>query len=671
MTRYPIDTECYPNFWLFGALIGGKAEQVYCYGPGSRLSPQAIKWMVDFLAAFPVATFNGLKYDYWMICAAAAGYTVEQLKMVNDKLIVPHGAPRPRPWDWGIPRVQMPDHIDVMEVIPGAGGQKYKAGIIHYKTMRDLPYSPSTYLSPDQARNVAEYNGNDLGQLDALQHAVAPQIALRERLSAQYVIDVRSKSDAQVAEAILVRRCELALDRNISKREPDWDIAFRYEPPAYINYTSQPLRDVLEIAASEVFRLAASGAVALPKRLEGATVTIGNSTYRLGIGGLHSSESRAAHVADADTVLMDIDVESYYPSLILNSGKYPHALGEQFAIEYAGIKAERLAAKHKAGELEAAGDHSSDAWLEADTLNSGGKIMINGTFGKTGSIWSPLFAPEMLIQTTLTGQLSLLMLIERMEAVGVSVVSANTDGIVIKCKRDKLPAADLVIRGWEAATNLNMERNEYAAIYSRDVNSYIAIKANGKVKRKGEYAQANLIMKKAPDCEICADACAEYLAHGVPVELTVTMCDDIRKFVKIQNVSGGAVKMWGDGPRKDAKVRDMIPVLERFGWRKQGRGWYMPGPYAPDVLSAAQAYARCYEPQREEPLGKVIRWYYGTDTPGPIKYGPDSARPGALVSESWGAAPCMELPDTLPANIDYARYIARAKKMLRDCGAIV
>ncbi|KKS65278.1 MAG: hypothetical protein UV34_C0020G0001, partial [Parcubacteria group bacterium GW2011_GWB1_42_6] len=42
-----------------------------------------------------------------------------------------------------------------------------------------------------------------------------------------------------------------------------------------------------------------------------------------------------------------------------------------------------------------------------------------------------------MIQVTITGQLALLMLIERLELCGVPVISANTDGLVVECPRDR------------------------------------------------------------------------------------------------------------------------------------------------------------------------------------------------------------------------------------------
>jgi hypothetical protein len=274
----------------------------------------------------------------------------------------------------------------------------------------------------------------------------------------------------------------------------------------------------------------------------------------------------------------------------------------------------------------------------------------------------------MLIQTTVTGQLALLMLIEWHELNGIPVVSANTDGIVIACPRHLIPVSDALIKEWERRTGLEMETSEYAAIYSRDVNNYFAVKTSGEVKRKGEYSKAGLVEKKNPDVEICSDAVADYLSKGTPIIYTLAACRDIRKFVTVRMVAGGAVKLWGEGPRKDAKVRDMEPVIEAHGWRKVGRKWHIPdernGVNLPPV-DARSAYESCFDPQRPEFLGKVIRWYYSAAAPGPIIYNTN----GNTVSLSYGAKPCMVLPDELPTDIDYAWYIANCESILKDIGA--
>ena len=103
----------------------------------------------------------------------------------------------------------------------------------------------------------------------------------------------------------------------------------------------------------------------------------------------------------------------------------------------------------------------------------------------------------------------------------------------------------------------------------------------------------------------------------------------------------------------------MEPVLIANGWVKQGRKWTRG-----EILTdAATAYRSCFEPQRPEYLGKVVRFYYGTHSPGPIIYNTN----GNTVSLSYGAQPLMILGD-FPEDIDYRWYLESAEKMLRDVG---
>lgn len=662
------DTECFPNYWLLKLRPKGGPVYSFRIRAGQRFTDVDIGRMRLLFEAYTAVSFNGRGYDVPMITAALMGYTVEQLKWLNDRIIVE----RVKPWELGLPDWAPADHIDVMEVAPGAGSQKQYAGRIHCKTMCDLPYEPDRFLTEPEIVEVDSYCENDLDVLEALFDALQPQIHQRETLGKRYGIDLRSKSDAQVAEAVLKRRCEQATGRRIFKPDVDWHLAFRYKVPTFISYTLPQLQRALELVREAVFRLGANGTVEMPPQLEGLEITINHSTYKVGIGGLHSQEKKTVHRADDYWAIRDNDVASYYPSLILNSGEWPPALGQTFLQEYEGIKNERLDAKHLQAKLKKAGDTKSPEYEEAKVGNEGGKIMINGTFGKTGSPYSVLFAPTMLIQTTVTGQLSLLMLIEWHECYGIPVISANTDGIVIKCPRDKIHVSEALIAEWQKRTGLEMETVEYLAVYSRDVNNYFAVKAKfddatktwtrkpDGVKRKGEYSQAGLVEKKNPDVEICADAVAEFLANGTPIEYSIAACRDIRKFVTIQKVNGGGVKMWGEGPRKGARVMDMVGVLQANGWAKEGRKWRKGDALA----DAATAYQSCFAPQTPEYLGKVVRWYYSTQAPGPIVY----ASNGNTVSLSYGARPCMTLPDEFPADVDYAWYIGKAEAMLRDVG---
>ncbi len=650
------DTECFPNFWLLKLRPIGEQSLSFSMREGQRLSDQQQAEIRALFQTYTVISFNGINYDVAMITGALCGYTPEQLKRINDTMIVD----KVRHWDLGLPRWQPTDHIDIMEVAPGAGSLKQYAGRIHSKKIQDLPYEPDHVLSEPEIEEVTLYCENDLDVLEDLWDALQPQIEQRVALSERYGIDLRSKSDAQLAETLVKALCEDSIGQKIYKQDIDYNMEFKYDVPAYIAYQLPQLQDAVVKVRESTFSLGASGTVEMPYQLDKLAIPIGQSVYRMGIGGLHSSEAVAVHHSDDTFVLRDNDVAAYYPSLILNSGKYPKSLGATFTPVFQGIVDRRIAGKKECQRLTKLGLKNTPEYTKAAVDNEGGKIQINGSFGKTGSPYSILFAPEMLIQTTVTGQLSLLMLIEWHEHYGIPVVSANTDGIVIKCPRDKVSLSEALISEWQTRTGLEMETVEYQSLYSKDVNNYFAIKSDGSVKRKGEYSTAGLVEKKNPDVEICSDAVADYLAKGTPLLYTIAACRDIRKFVTIQKVTGGGMKLWGHGPRKDDKVRDMVPVLQANGWIKAGRKWQRNG-----VLTDAHcAYAACFQVQRPEYLGKVVRWYYSTQAPGPIVY----AKRNAIVSLSYGAKPCMTLPDEFPTDIDYEWYLNKCLTILNDIG---
>jgi len=620
----PFDTECYKNFWL---IIIGDVE----ISTTSTLTPEQCRQIRTLLNAGTCVSFNGLRYDIPMVASALAGNSVEMLKHINDRIILDNAPP----WNFNPTGWAPADHVDLFNIAPGACGQKIYAGRMHAPTMRDLPYSPDSELTPDQMREVTEYCHNDVAVLSMLADSLHAEIGLRRKLSARYGLDLMSKSDAQIAEAVLKLKCGAV---GAKPKPYPAGYSFTYKAPDYLSVPPE--------IANARFVISETGTVTMPEELKSLSVKIGNSTYTLGIGGLHSNEHNVAHVSDAENVLIDSDVASYYPQLIINSGLFPPILGAAFRREYIAIKNERIAAKHATIQTE-----------ETRAMNDGGKIMINGTFGKTGSPYSVLYAPEMMIYTTLTGQLSLLMLIRQCEEMGIPIVSANTDGIVAKCPRNKHDLFTGIVKRWEKITNLEMEQTEYKGLYSRDVNSYFAVKASGGIKRKGAFATASL--RHNPNCEIVSDALAAYFEHGTPVADTVRGCRDIRKFVVVRKVAGGAEKLRGDCPEPDMTRQQKTDFLLSHGWTRSRMRW-VRDDCAP--MLAADAVAATFPPQRREYLGKVVRWYYSTNSRGHIVY----ANNGNKVGDSWGAEPCMTLPDTLPDDVDFDVYIKKAEGFLND-----
>ena len=85
------------------------------------------------------------------------------------------------------------------------------------------------------------------------------------------------------------------------------------------------------------------------------------------------------------------------------------------------------------------------------------------------------------------------MLIEMFELAGVSIVSGNTDGIVVYTHESNRAVIDGIVKQWERFTHFEMEHTIYKAYYSRDVNNYIAIREDDTCKLKGAYRRNDIL----------------------------------------------------------------------------------------------------------------------------------------------------------------------------------
>lgn len=656
-----MDIECYKNYFLvmFKRIDTG-AVRAYELHEDSQLNIAELR---KVMGHYRVVTFNGNNYDLPMLAYAMTGVSCQALKNASDAIIVGNL----RSWQFeDAYNVKVPrswDHIDLIEVAFGQGSLKLYGGRLHSKKLQDLPIDPSASISPRDRENLRLYCQNDLQTtIDLWQH-LTPQIELREHMTAEYGEDLRSKSDAQIAEAVIRKQCGKILGDVVRRPEIPPGTSFKYQVPEWLRYTTATLNGVLASVREATFYVTDTGSVEMPKALDGRTVPIGGSVYRMGIGGLHSSEQVQAVVADQDYMLIDRDVTSYYPSIILECQLAPLHLKRDnaFLRVYRSIVERRVEAKKRGDKVV------------ADVL----KITANGSFGKLGSRYSALYSPHLMIQVTLTGQLALLMLIEKIEASGIRVVSGNTDGIVIHCRRNQEPLLLEVITWWEKATGFNTEETRYSAVLSRDVNNYVAIKEGGGFKGKGAFAPVSI--SKNPQNTICVDAAIALVNECVPIEKTIRECRDIRKFVTVRTVRGGAVQLLATRYNERLTPGQKRDALIAKGWRIA-----VPGPLASlrltppgtkDTMGEAHyevetAYRKFCGDDTTRYLGKVVRFYIGKNSPGALYYDTKNKSGGRnKVPNSDMAAPVMELPEEFPNDVDYDFYIRETQSILADIGA--
>lgn len=652
-----LDIECFHNWFLIGI-----TDRLTCQEwdfqlfPWTKLDTASIEIL---LKHYTIVTFNGNAYDIPMLTFALAGMSCEELKAINDSMIVR----KVKPWQLhkatGCWPPRYIDHIDVIEPTPGVRVTlKQYMCRMHSELVQDSPVDFSQPIQLAHVESEIKYCRNDRKGTLELRTAIDSRIKLRQSLGERYGVDLRSKSDAQMAESMVkvewARRMERLIMNGmptpVQDYESRWDgtlapiiphyphgTKFKAIISPYVHFVTPYMQDVLALVTQCEFiitdkdeaALLADGSeelgpdgqklrtgVIMPKELKKLDIHLGGTVFRMGMGGLHSQEkAQVCRSLPGQGTMWAADVAAYYPQMIVNSGMNPPQLGTLFQEIYSEFKHERDHNKLKLATLIV----GSPLWEEINTATSGFKIVNNGTFGKLFSRFSIFYFPQMGVSVTVGGQLSLLMLIERLVISGIRVVSANTDGVEMFVPTGYENVARAVMDWWQKTCNMTLEVHPYLALVSRDVNSYVSLQFDGSVKRKGAFGRSGVISPDAtagkhPDLDICAEAVVAYLSKGVPLANTIRSCTDVRKFIRVRGAKGGA-RLASDTP-------DMN-------------------------------------------YGRAVRWYYATSSAGDWLI---DATSGNKVAGSDGAKLCMRMPPAMPTDVDFSYYESHAEKMLLDMG---
>ncbi len=243
---------------------------------------------------------------------------------------------------------------------------------------------------------------------------------------------------------------------------------------------------------------------------------------------MHTDDGPGRFESNEEVGMYDWDVASYYPSLMITEGIYPPQIGPAFVSDFTAVRDLRMKAK-KAGDK-----------ITADAL----KIVANSSFGKLNDPYSPIRSIKGALRVTINGQLQMLMFAEMCEMEGFRILSGNTDGLTLKASRSDLAHMKQIVAQWEKITGHAFELIEYTKYYRANVNNYLALKADGDVKRKGQYNPTPDIGKH--DEAVVKRAAERYLLAGVPVATTVGQCSDVRDFIYYQRVKNGGTVYHGE-----------------------------------------------------------------------------------------------------------------------------
>lgn len=370
---------------------------------------------------------------------------------------------------------------------------------------------------------VIEYNQNDVLATGELLNRKKDDIELRLRLNEKYKINVLSKDNVNMGMEILKKEY-------LEKTNKTWDdikdlktpcqlVAFKDVIFDFIQYTTPPLQKLLE----KLKRVSID-----PNNKDFREVfEIGGVVHNISLGGLHSINNSEIIIPNEDELLIDYDVNSYYPSCLIANKLYPKHLKIDFVPVYKGVWDIRMKAKD-----------DKDLFL-ADAF----KYAINGLSGNLQSQYSWTYDPELVVKLRINCQLMILMLIEKFDLLGAKIVQSNTDGILIKIKKSLLPEIEKAKDEWCKLTKLSMSKEEFERFYQYDVNNYIGVKKGFKetkdpelIKKKGFFVdETNLGKGMAP--KVIAKALINYFVYNISPEETLKKDRDIKDYLTYQRVS--------------------------------------------------------------------------------------------------------------------------------------
>lgn len=413
--------------------------------------------------------------------------------------------------------------FDTFDLLTMLYSNKLRVGLkeiqvtMQYPNVQEFVCDWSKPLPLEDFDNMIDYNINDIESTAELLNRCKKDIDLRIAIEDEYGVRVLSKDGVNIGMKILTQKY-------LEKTGLTWwDIEGLRSPMDYIplkdvilpfiKYDSPILQRVLDDMKSQIVS---------PGRKGYENNFIFNGLrYTVGVGGIHSKNDPEIIIPKEDEMLIDIDVASLYPSMLIEYKFYPKHLGPEFLEVYSQIKDERIEAKHNGDKVK------------NETL----KLALNGLSGNLQNQHNFCYSPFAVMQIRINGQLLLLMLAEKLTQIGCRIVQANTDGLFVLLKKSIYEQANKICQEWEQLTRLTLEEERFEAMYQYAINDYIAVKEGYKetknpdlIKTKGMFI-TKVLLGKGLSAKIIPEAIIKYFVDGIPVEDTIKGCTDIRKFL--------------------------------------------------------------------------------------------------------------------------------------------
>lgn len=387
------------------------------------------------------------------------------------------------------------------------------------------------YVLPKYVDTMLHYNLNDVFIVCEMVRQKPDEIRLRYSITSAFKIPVLSSARANIADKLVTKyyadMSGLRPEQFIKGRTERTRLSFNKIIFPHIQFKTPELQQMLrEMMDVYVYHTT--------KEDFCKEITFYGTTYTLACGGIHTQDSPVILISDDEYVYVHFDYNSYYPSIISSYEIAPKHLNRKIFVDMVTyFKNTRVKCKHTP-DSEGYVIKGVPNKVAAEVL----KIVINAIYGKFGSELFFLYDRFAQLQVTINGQLMTMTLVEELELNGIHVISANTDGIIIKLPRNKIDVFKDITKRWNETNRMGADSENYKAYFARDVNNYFAVWENGKVDAKGDLDPKQYIkdLKKGYDMPVVAKAVYEYFVNNVPIMDTLVNHKSILDFCKTQNI---------------------------------------------------------------------------------------------------------------------------------------
>lgn len=436
--------------------------------------------------------FYNADYDRTIVKAKLIG--TYDIKGVNDAIIVEGKKPF---------EIFAPEHRNMFPMIAydakttPHGLKKLEAFMGEDIRETTVPFDLDRPLTDAERAEVIFYCKHDVEQTCKVLEHIKPAFESHLAVCSEFNLDLKQnlfKTTPKLAEAVLMGN---------TRRGPQFNDEFDVKLPDCIELKNYKF---VQKWFEMMLERGRKGEEVYSQRLE---CDVAEVPHVFAWGGVHGAIQKYKCTGD----IVALDVASYYPSMIIKYGY--HSRQWTNPEQYNDMYKARL-------QFKAAKDPRQLPY----------KLALNSSYGLLKDKYSKSYDPRMANSICLTGQLLLLMLMERVEEAGCAdLIQSNSDGVYYNVHDiDKLRE---VYHQWEADTGMGMEEDHYTTIIQKDVNNYILIAEDGSIKTKGA-----LLKQRSPldnDIPILRRALVEYFVNGTPPDETINKADKLIDFQIIKS----------------------------------------------------------------------------------------------------------------------------------------